>query len=966
MFRNPRENSLQHLKERLLPSIGRAPTPPNEYPTTTKHNSSPYFGRHATPTPELVGLVDKDVAKSSPPLGRPPATRTAPLKNGNSKTHGLRQNKSILNFFAKADKTGGEDSVGDDDSLFFEESVKHRSAGDASGVDCLETPASIRNLEEGETFLENARFNESVSPVKRRRLDSSLEDEVVATTSPAVRTKAGVAGLLLETKDGTTVPATARKPVRHLGGFIDDASSDEEDTTPSGPTSSIPDEVVERDPPEPDNLPLFPFKTIDKQRDYKDGKGETIVRVSAAKRPQEARENDSEIQQQVEEADTVPPIPCLNREGTSIFQGDEFDGVPDFEDDEFFEGGEEMMERRWMEEQRMLEVGLDEDSKSESGEDGAMTPTDYNGHPRQDEAYKDRPSCPVCNASLRGTSESQASSHVNACLDGNPTPLRDTSEGSTKEDATKETFTAASASKRFQRAAIARPGQQNPFSLSKDGNNCGSAFSRLMSGHAEDAAWAEAAASELQSRGKPAYQRTCPFYKIMPGFYICVDAFRYGKVEGQNAYFLSHFHSDHYIGLTSSWCHGPVYCSKVTANLVRQQLRVDPKWVVPLEFEQKAEVPNTKGVFVTMIPANHCPGSSLFLFEKGVSKGPRGAQKSTRILHCGDFRACPAHVNHPLLKPEIVDTISGQTKQQVIDTCYLDTTYLTPKYAFPSQGDVIDACAQMCVSLSKEIPDSNDSWEKVKLERAGSSMTKFLEKSSTDAAILKCEEDDIKPNMRGRLLVVIGTYSIGKERICLGIAKALNSRIYAPPAKMRICACLEDPELTTLLTTNPLEAQVHMQTLMEIRAETLQDYLQTYKGHFARVVGFRPTGWNYRPPTSRFTENPAVNTVLYSEGWKSRFSMRDLVPQRGSTKESNCFGVPYSEHSSFRELTMFCCALRIGRVIPTVNVGSAKSRERMKGWIEKWEIEKKKNGLFKVETGADGWGSGDGALRYGV
>jgi DNA cross-link repair 1A protein len=213
---------------------------------------------------------------------------------------------------------------------------------------------------------------------------------------------------------------------------------------------------------------------------------------------------------------------------------------------------------------------------------------------------------------------------------------------------------------------------------------------------------------------------------------------------------------------------------------------------------------------------------------------------------------------------------------------------------------------------------------------------------------------------------VIGTYSIGKERICLGIAKALKSKIYAPPAKMRVCKCLEDDELGALLTSNPLEAQVHMQTLMEIRAETLHDYLVAYKGHFSRVVGFRPTGWNYRPPTSRFTENPAVSTVLTSEGWKSSFTMKDLVPGRGSTRESNCFGVPYSEHSSFRELTMFCCALRIGRVIPTVNVGSAKSREKMKGWIEKWELEKKRNGLFKVETGANGWGSGDGALSYGV
>lgn len=483
-----------------------------------------------------------------------------------------------------------------------------------------------------------------------------------------------------------------------------------------------------------------------------------------------------------------------------------------------------------------------------------------------------------------------------------------------------------------------------------------------MSGHAEDAAWATAAATEQASRGKPAYQRTCPFYKIMPGFFICVDAFRYGAVAGCKAYFLSHFHSDHYIGLTSSWCHGPIYCSHVTANLVRRQLRVDPKWVIDLDFDQKVEVPETQGVDVTMIPANHCPGSSLYLFEKVVGKGKN--PKVQRVLHCGDFRACPAHVQHPKLRPDIVDTITKRNiAQQKLDVCYLDTTYLTPKYAFPSQEDVIKACADMCVSLSKDFVDESDSWEQTKKERAGDGMVKFVRKTSIKE---EDEESDVKIKLedsssttdkkrRGRLLVIVGTYSIGKERICLGVARALNSKIYAPPQKQKICAALEDPELSARLTTNPLEAQVHMQMLMEIRAETLADYLTGYKPHFSRIVGFRPSGWNYRPPNSRFTESPLVSTVLHSDNWKSRYSMAELVPQRGSTREANCFGVPYSEHSSFRELTMFCCALRIDKIIPTVNVGSAKSRERMKGWCEKWAAEKKKNGLFKVQDTDVGW-----------
>jgi len=83
--------------------------------------------------------------------------------------------------------------------------------------------------------------------------------------------------------------------------------------------------------------------------------------------------------------------------------------------------------------------------------------------------------------------------------------------------------------------------------------------------------------------------------------------------------------------------------------------------------------------------------------------------------------------------------------------------------------------------------------------------------------------------------------------------------------------------------------------------------------------------------------------------------MADLVPQRGSTKEASCFGVPYSEHSSFRELTMFVCALRIEKVVPTVNVGSAATRAKMKTWIEKWMAERRKRegGVLRIGNGED-------------
>ncbi|KAG0161694.1 hypothetical protein PDIDSM_5324 [Penicillium digitatum] len=534
-----------------------------------------------------------------------------------------------------------------------------------------------------------------------------------------------------------------------------------------------------------------------------------------------------------------------------------------------------------------LEVDPDKDSNDSSGVEGLEGEVS---------------TCPICQVMLKDLDETAISVHVNECLDGksNPSPATPAPKAMLKP--TPKPANIDKGLTRAERAAIARPAQVDPYSHSRPIE--GSAFSKMMAGNAEDTAWATAAANELSSRGKQAYQRTCPFYKILPGFSICVDAFRYGAVEGCNAYFLSHFHSDHYIGLSKSWCHGPIYCSRPTANLVRQQLRVDPKWVVDLEFESTTEVPETGGSY----------GNS------------------------------PNAMQHPLLRPDVIIPVTGKPRQQHIDKCYLDTTYLSPKYGFPAQEDVITACSELCVRLNHETGVGLDAGK----NDTGGLMGKFL---SVATGINKALDKGSQAG--GRLLVVIGTYSIGKERICMGIARALGSKIFATPPKQRICACLEDPELTAMLTNNPHEAQVHMQTLFEIRADTLADYLDGLKPHFSRVVGFRPTGWTYRPPAGRLVQNPPVSTVLHGENWKSPYTSQDLTPQRGSTRESACFGVPYSEHSSFRELTMFCCALRIGRVIPTVNVASQKSRDQMKVWMERWDAEKKKNGLFPV-TG-DRW-----------
>lgn len=930
MFRNPRENAVRNLQEKLNPSVGRAPSPP------------PLSDGTATRYTTTTMAVETATLADPPRLGTLNKPKNPPPKNSKSK---FQANSSILSFFKKAEHSPGTSS------LFVEDRSKVQAN---LGFPGIINDQSHDQISEPEEVVEISRFNETSNSIKRRKTSHSpplVEERLTNGTSETFdkkeytlpRVDDDVEQTLSTTKgadhDNTEQPLFTNGH----GPFLDESDSEDEG---SGLKTAT---LTEKS-----------FGVRDRQ-EKPDGQ-------SCAS----PKENQAD-KQDAKHTPTAEP-PSLKREPTSVAEGDgfaDFEGMDDFEDE--YEEGEEYVEKRYMHEQRRLEAeaGLrddfDDDEPADIRELGTRNdPMDVKveAEARQP-SNQTTPSCPVCSVSLEGVSDQDASVHVNNCLDGKPTPLPSMSEKPSSDPPEP-----SNAAKRFIRPP--KPGQQNPFALGQPSGTSSSAFTKLMSGHSEETAWSAAASSERESRGKPSYQRTCPFYKILPGFYTCVDAFRYGAVAGCNAYFLSHFHSDHYIGLTSNWSNGKIYCSRITANLVRQQLRVDPKWVVDLEWEEKVEVPNTQGVYVTMIPANHCPGSSLFLFEKDIDppkNAPSTAKPRTqRVLHCGDFRACPAHIAHPRLAPEVVDSVTGKLKHQRIDVCYLDTTYLNPKYAFPSQEDVITACADMCVSLSKQRVDTNDSYETMKRERAGSAMAKFVHKDSTDCPTTKdaSTEDNSAVvsrtkhdrQTRGDLLVVVGTYSIGKERICLGIARALNSLIYAPPAKQRICAALNDAELNKRLTTDPLAASVHMTPLFEIRAETLSEYLESYKGRFHRAVGFRPSGWNYRPPGSR-GDAPTVNQVLYSPGWKSTFGMRDLAPQRGSSDKAAVFGVPYSEHSSFRELSMFVCGLRIERIIPTVNVGSAKTREKMRAWCERWSTERGRNGLFRVRRGEEEEGGED-------
>ncbi|XP_008569249.1 PREDICTED: DNA cross-link repair 1A protein isoform X1 [Galeopterus variegatus] len=340
-------------------------------------------------------------------------------------------------------------------------------------------------------------------------------------------------------------------------------------------------------------------------------------------------------------------------------------------------------------------------------------------------------------------------------------------------------------------------------------------------------------------------KKTCPFYKKIPGTGFTVDAFQYGVIEGCTAYFLTHFHSDHYAGLSKNFTF-PVYCSEITGNLLKNKLHVQGKYVHPLPIDTECIV---NGVKVVLLDANHCPGAVMILFYL-----PNG----TVVLHTGDFRADPS-MERSLLAAQKVHTL------------YLDTTYCSPEYTFPSQQEVI----QFAINTAFEAVTLNP-----------------------------------------RALVVCGTYSIGKEKVFLAIADVLGSKVGMSQEKYKTLQCLNIPEINSLITTDMCSTLVHLLPMMQINFKGLQSHLRKYGGKYDQILAFRPTGWTH---SNKLT------------------SIADVIPQ---TKGNiSIYGIPYSEHSSYLEMKRFVQWLKPQKIIPTVNIGTLKSRSTMEKYFKEWILE---------------------------
>lgn len=397
-------------------------------------------------------------------------------------------------------------------------------------------------------------------------------------------------------------------------------------------------------------------------------------------------------------------------------------------------------------------------------------------------------------------------------------------------------------------SSCSRCGKESPEKLS--GKEATSSWKGLMSRMQKNSEKPSlpsvSSSSSGQQEGKAdQQQRRCPFYKYIPDTDVVVDAFCYGILDGVKAYFLTHFHYDHYRGLSKKF-NQPIYCSEITGRLVNLRLGVPLKYLHFLPMEEPQYV---CGLEVTLLEANHCPGAVMFLFK---------LRTGATILHVGDFRAHPKMESYPALWNCSVDTL------------FLDTTYCNAVYDFPRQEDVIDKCVSVATS---HVADNN------------------------------------------KTLIVVGSYSIGKERVFKAIASALDCKIWASSDKQRTLRCIQDKEICSRMTSEKLCARVHVLPMSDLQPRKLMTYVETLKPRYSVVVAIRPTGWEHSSDQGQGLENLASK-------------------QCGNVY---MYGIPYSEHSSFNELKRFVQFIQPKKIIPTVNVGNPNSRRQMEKYFQEWQ-----------------------------
>ncbi|CAH0021722.1 unnamed protein product [Clonostachys rhizophaga] len=472
-----------------------------------------------------------------------------------------------------------------------------------------------------------------------------------------------------------------------------------------------------------------------------------------------------------------------------------------------------------------------------------------------------------------------------------------------------------------------------------------------------------------------------------------VDHFRsHSHLRPPLACFLSHVHSDHLAGLEtlrspltspanlvldpSVLIHQPrsVYCSAATRAILlrlerypcrinyalgiletRQQTYKHLHKVLkplPLDTPTCIELQPGHQIQVTLLDANHCPGSVMFLIE-GDGKA---------ILYTGDIRSEPWFVNSVQRNPSILEYTLGS---KTLDKIYLDTSFIDD-VRFPTKAEgIVELLAKVSrypddtifhfqawtygyedvwVALAKSLKTAihvDDYkmriYKSLKANGAGKSPNTFSHLSPEAPALVghMCGNSPLP----GCLTTAenVRVHSCEKGNMC-STAKATSVvRIQPIIARMPTGAEMieagiggggedleRENELDALSADDLRNLQEKIHTLLnlsEIDADKMGDFLSKV------ALSGRSLTLDLQATTEEQTSSPTIDKVIQAIAKQLAPATTDVsktgadMDQRAETFLPRVVRFPYSRHSSYHELCLLVAAFKPRDVWPcTVNI----------------------------------------------
>lgn len=306
---------------------------------------------------------------------------------------------------------------------------------------------------------------------------------------------------------------------------------------------------------------------------------------------------------------------------------------------------------------------------------------------------------------------------------------------------------------------------------------------------------------------------------------LLVDGFQFQKRDVQH-YVLTHFHSDHTVGLSKGFDKGTIYCTNETASMVVQHTGVAEDRVRGLSLGETLEI---NGVEITFLDAGHCPGSAVVMFDEPETR--------RLVLHTGDLRASAD------VREGIARWLAGRT----VNELYLDTTYCSPRWSFPDQKVVCTWMEDIAAQEQQREPET--------LFIVGSYQ---IGKEKAARAVAEAVNSSVFVDHRRWQTIKFAGW--GDMKLKSGLP---------------------------LWSIDKTDCRVWMVPLGGLGHDVLLHSLESSKGKFRSVVAFRPTGWSFSRAMERqgasgikaWMENDGrtrVFAVPYSEH-SSFTELRDLV-----------------------------------------------------------------------------------------